>query len=82
MDYRLTAHAQDALAKRGIALEWMEQAFLSPERTEPDTLDEALEHRLARIAEFGGRVLRVVVNVDAAPPRIVTAYFDRRRKDP
>lgn len=54
---------------------------MSPEWTEKDMIDAELEHRLARIEEFGGRVLRVIVNTHAAPTRVVTAYFDRRRSD-
>jgi len=67
--------------KRRIAEEWLERAFAAPEFVERDVFDEDLEHRLARIPEFGGRTLRVIVNARALPPRIVTAYFDRRRKN-
>jgi hypothetical protein len=81
MEYQLTQHARDALVKRQIPVEWMERVLLSPEWTEPDPLESDLEHRLAHIAEFGNRVLRVIVNVSVEPPRIVTIYFDRRRKD-
>jgi hypothetical protein len=81
MEYRLTGHARDALEKRQIQLEWLEKTLAAPEWTEKDMIDVELEHRLARIEEFGGRVLRVVVNAHAAPPRVVTAYFDRRRSD-
>jgi len=42
-------------------------------------LNTELEHRLAAIPEFGNRVLRVIVNTSAIPPRVITAYFDRRR---
>ncbi|HPC95264.1 MAG TPA: DUF4258 domain-containing protein [Sedimentisphaerales bacterium] len=79
MDYHLTEHARDAVEKRGIRLAWLEKTLAAPEWTEKDVIDNELEHRLARIAEFGGRVLRVIVNTHAAPPRVVTAYFDRRR---
>ena len=72
MNYHLTEHARDALAKRRIPLEWMEK----------DPIDEDLEYRLARIAEFGDRVLRVIANIKAVPPRIVTCHFDRRRTGP
>jgi hypothetical protein len=81
MEYHLTEHARDALKKREIPLEWLEQALLTPDWTEGDVVDEQLEHRFARIEAFGGRVLCVVVNVRAAPLRIVTAYFDRRRSN-
>lgn len=79
MEYHLTEHAQDVLKKRQIRLEWMEQVLAAPEWTEKDSADEGLEHRLAPIPEFGNRVLRVILNIKTIPPRIVTAYFDRRR---
>jgi hypothetical protein len=80
MNYSLTEYARDALKKRRIVQEWLERAFTTPESVERDTVDPELEHRLARIPEFGGRTLRVIVNVQVLPPRIVTACFDRRRK--
>ena len=79
MDYRLTQHARDAMEKRQIAVAWVERVLARPEWTEPDPLDAALEHRLAAIPEFGNRGLRVIVNTSTAPPRVITAYFDRRR---
>ena len=82
MSYELTEHARDALEKRRIALEWVEHAFDVPEATEADPIDPDLEHRLARIPEWGNRVLRVIVNGKTTPPRIVTAFFDRRRTVP
>ena len=82
MGYELTEHARDALEKRHIALAWVERAFDAPEATEVDPVDPDLEHRLARIAEWGNRVLCVIVNVKTTPPRIVTAFFDRRRTIP
>ena len=79
MDYHLTEHARDAVEKRGIRLAWLEKALTAPEWTEKDVIDSELEHRLARIEGFGDRVLHAIVNAHAAPPRVVTAYFDRRR---
>ena len=82
MGYELTANARDSLEKRHIALTWVERAFDAPEATEADPVDPDLEHRLARIPEWGNRVLRVIINGRAVPPRIVTAFFDRRRTIP
>ena len=79
MDYVLTEHAQDALKKRQIPVAWMEQALIAPEVTEADPVDADLEHRLARIPEFGYRVLRVIVNTKKRPLHVVTVFFDRRR---
>lgn len=80
MDYDLSAHARHVLGERGIRLEWLERVLRQPALRLPDGLDTALEHHLARIDEHGGRVLRVVVNTAAQPPRIVTVYFDRTMK--
>ena len=82
MEYVLTEHARDALEKRRIPLAWMERALGTPEATEADPVDPDLEHRLARISEFGNRVLRVIVNGKRTPPHVVTVFFDRRRTIP
>ncbi len=82
MDYVLTEHARDALEKRQIQIAWVEQALTAPEVTEADPMDADLDHRLARIPEFGNRVLRVIVNGKKTPPHVVTAFFDRRRTIP
>lgn len=82
MDYVLTEHARDALEKRRIPVSWMEHALTQPEVTEADPVDPNLEHRLARIPEFGNRVLRVIINVKKTPPLVVTVFFDRRRTIP
>lgn len=42
-----------------------------------DSVDAELEHRLGRIQEYDGRVLRVIVKKDTTPLRIITFYFDR-----
>ena len=68
------------LAERELPVEWLERALESPERVEADAKDLALEHRLVRIPEFGSRVLRVIINKETTPPRVVTAYFDRAMK--
>lgn len=82
MNYVLTEHARDALSKRQIKVAWMEQALTSPEITETDPVDPALEHRLVRIPEFDNRVLRVIINAQRTPPHVVTVFFDRRRTIP
>jgi hypothetical protein len=61
MHFELTQHAKDALAKRGISMEWLKQTLKFPERTEPDATDPMLEHRLAVIPEHGDRVLCVII---------------------
>jgi len=80
MHFELTQHAQDALRKRGISMEWLERVLNFPERTESDATDPVLEHRLAVISERGDRVLRVIINLNMTPVRIVTLYFDRKMR--
>jgi len=53
MNYILADHAPDALEKRRIVLGWVECALDAPEATKADLLDPDLEHRLARIPEWG-----------------------------
>jgi len=70
------------LEERGIKLDWLDFAMQDPSIVEPDPVDSELEHRLRRIPEFGNRILRVVVK-HGDPPLVVTAFFDRsRRNDP
>ena len=78
--YELTAHAAVVISERGIDLDWIERTLAEPHRTEQDRTDPALRHALRRIAAHDDRVLRVVYNASVSPPRIVTAYFDRRQK--
>jgi hypothetical protein len=82
MDYELSDHARESLRKRPtIRIEWMELVISSPTRTEVDRIDPELEHRLGRIDEYGGRVLRVIVNAAKVPLQVVTVYFDRRMRN-
>jgi len=78
----LSEHAREALAKRRIEIAWVERVLRAPEAIEPDAVDPELEHRIARIPEFGGRALRVIVKSSITPPLVVTAFFDRRRNVP
>ena len=80
MKYELTRHAKDSVAEQEIETEWIERVLTSPGRRMPDKRNAFLEHRLGVIDEFGGRVLRVVVNPTVIPIRVVTVYFDRTMK--
>lgn len=77
MQYVLTTHATDALKKRNIKREWLERVLATPSRRSPDPSDPALTHLLAIIPEHDNRVLRVIVNTQFNPVRVVTLYFDR-----
>lgn len=78
MDYVLTQHAKEMIQKRQIRLVWVEHVLSMPELIEPDAIDPDLEHRLSRIPEFGGRVLRVIVNRSKKPPHVITGFLDQR----
>lgn len=77
MNYSLSEHAKSVIAERAIREDWIERALSAPGRTVPDDADPLLIHHLRAVTEFGGRVLRVVVNPSVTPPRVVTAFFDR-----
>jgi len=78
--YEFSDHARNVLIEREIEITWVVRVLKQPERTEVDRSDPALIHALGRIAERDDRVLRVVYNASVNPPRIVTAYFDRRQR--
>ncbi len=71
-----TGHAMTMLEERGIKEDWVRLVLADPdkkERKEDGTVDY-----LRSIEEFRNRCLRVVVNTAAEPPRVITAFFDRR----
>ena len=80
MKYELTQHAQKVMAERGISIEWMERTLFQPELVLPDTENNVVERYFRKIPEFGGRVLRVVVNTKVEPVRVVSVFFDRTMK--
>jgi hypothetical protein len=52
----------------------------NPTLVEADKNDRSLEHKLANIPDYGGRVLRVIINPNERPVLVITAYFDRNMK--
>ena len=80
MRYQLSQHALIRMRERKIEGAWVEQAIASPQLTEQDAQDPAIEHRLAAIAGRGYRVLRVVCDPRADPVKILTVHFDRSMK--
>jgi hypothetical protein len=80
MKFELTKHAKQALAEREIPLAWVKRTLAAPELSLPDPDDATAERYFRRIPEFGGRVLRVVVNRTVEPNRVVSVFFDRQMK--
>ena len=76
--YECSEHAREMLRERNILEAWVKRVLEEPEITE--WKEDGTLHDLRAIEEFGGRYLRVVVNPEAVPQRIVTVFFDRRLK--
>ena len=72
-----TEHALNAMAEREISQDWVGQTVAAPGLRAPNPNDPDSEFFFRREPEQGDRVLRVVVNTNAAPWRVVTVYFDR-----
>ncbi|HEX8165473.1 MAG TPA: DUF4258 domain-containing protein [Beijerinckiaceae bacterium] len=83
MEIELSRHARLRIERRGLTIAWVEEVARRPEWREPDRSDPQLERRFGRIAEMGGRVLRVVIlPISAERCRVVTAFFDRDARNP
>jgi len=77
MELNFTEHAKRVVKEREINPEWIQVVLTNPEKIESDKDDIELEHALAKIPEFGNRVLRVIYKKKASPLKIITVYFDR-----
>jgi len=77
---RLTRHAADAVAERGLAPEWIEAATHDPDWHVPDPHRPGVERRFKAIAEFDNRVLRIACFETEDEIRILTAFFDRKAR--
>jgi hypothetical protein len=64
------------LRERNIRESWVKLAMEDPERQE--MMEDGTVHYIRPIEEYEWRYLRVVVNPDVKPKRIVTVFFDRR----
>jgi hypothetical protein len=76
--FEFSKHAMDAVLERNIPKEWIFRTIDEPDYTE-EGLDDNI-HYIKAISEYGGRFLRVVINPNVFPERIVTVFFDRRLK--
>lgn len=78
----LTAHAQARLRERQLDPKWVEEAARTPDWTEPEPGDDALERRFKAIPQADGRILRVVCAESETTIKVISAMFDRdaRRK--
>jgi hypothetical protein len=73
---KLSKHTLDEMGSRGISLAYIEATLGVPDWQTPD-LNPGLTRSFKAIAEFGGRVLRVVHRPDGDDVFVVTATWDR-----
>ncbi len=79
-EYEFSQHAYDMLKERHIQESWVKLVMEDPETKEPK--DDGTVHYIRAIVQFGERYLRVVVDPNVKPQRIVTLFFDRRLRRP
>lgn len=77
MELAFCEHAGQVMVEREIPIEWIESVLNEPALRTPDARDPHVELFYRRIPDHGGRVLRVVVNTNVAPWRVVSVFFDR-----
>jgi len=75
-DFELSTHVRDMLLERNILEEWFWRTINHPDKKIKEADNNM--HYTKAIRERDGRALRVVVNADVYPNRIVTVFFDRR----
>ena len=80
MELEYTRHAVQVMEEREISVDWIEQVVADPALRIPDPNDPELERFFRRVREHDDRSLRVVVNTQAVPWRVVSAFFDRSMK--
>lgn len=77
---KLTSHAEEMIALRGISLSWIEATVSAPEWSETDPRNPDLTRSFLSIPEAGGRILRVVHRPDGPHVLVITVFLDRGAK--
>ena len=75
-DLTFSSHALDVMRERELPGEWIERTIESPDSVKPGS--DGNMHYVKAIPEHSGRMLRVVINENVQPNRVVTVFFDRR----
>jgi Domain of unknown function (DUF4258) len=75
-----TYHALEKFQERRIALEWIDRTLDEPDVTEPDPTQPGAIRAFKAMAERDFRVLRVVYTDEGEDRRVITVFFDRRRR--
>ncbi|MFH0765004.1 MAG: DUF4258 domain-containing protein [Calditrichota bacterium] len=77
--FQLSIHAEAVVKERELDMKWIAATINDPETTILG--EDGNMHYIRTISESGNRKLRVVVNPQATPLKIVTVFFDRRLKE-
>lgn len=77
-EFEFSKHAKIMLKERNIAEELVRDTLLTSMFR--DIGSDGNIHYFKSVPEYGGKVLHVIVNPNMKPPRIVTVFFDRRKK--
>ncbi len=78
--FELSEHARHQVRERNIQVSWIDETLSIPARLLPLADSHGNTHYLKQISDFGDRWLRVIVNPNVEPKRVVTIFFDRRVK--
>ena len=79
---RLTRHALiDRIQFYALEIAWVERIARDPEWTAPDP-QPGVERRFGRVAELGGRVLRVACVEEEDHIRVQSVHPDRNARPP
>jgi hypothetical protein len=79
-DLVFTQHAEDMLVERGIDRAWVEETIRNPDAVEPDPNHREVFRAFRQVPQHGGRILRVVYTPTGGALKVLTAFFDRRRR--
>lgn len=77
---KLTKHAAEAMETRSIPLPWVEATLVEPDWTDTDPRHPECCRSFKVIADFGGRILRVVYRLDGSDIIVITVHPDRNAK--
>ncbi|MBD2426645.1 DUF4258 domain-containing protein [Phormidium sp. FACHB-1136] len=79
-EFELSDHARFQMKERNIQPSWLTETLSNPDQILLLADSHGNTHYLKQIPEFGHRWLRVVVNPNIFPNRVITLFFDRRLK--
>ena len=80
--WHLSEHAEAMLLERGIEREWVAAALAQPDWSRDDPARPYVRHAFRKVAERGGKTLRVVHVQRDGETLVTTVYFDRNARPP